>query len=171
MNKNNTNDSRLLKLQNILLDLIDKQAELDKQKENAHRDETLNWERIHLASSAQLAWQMALERDVDPELAACTAAIHDLGRILTGLKAGHAEAAYEPAKKLLLECGMFTEEEAEIMATAARNHSSKEEIGTPLEEIIKDADVVDCCQHGYSTYYKPEVMKRYEKWIESRKER
>lgn len=155
------NNSRLLKLQNILLDVIAEQ-----EGKIADRDESLNWERIHLASSAQLAWQMALERGVDPELTACAAAIHDLGRILTGRKADHAEAAYEPAKSLLSDCGLFSDEEIEIMALAAKNHSSKDVKGTVIEEIIKDADVVDCCQHGYSSYYKPEVMQRYYDWIE-----
>ena len=155
------NNSRLLKLQNVLLDVI---AEQD--GKIADRDESLNWERIHLASSAQLAWQMALERGAAPELTACAAAIHDLGRILTARKAGHAEAAYEPAKSLLSDCGLFSDEEIEIMALAAKNHSSKDVKGTVIEEIIKDADVVDCCQHGYSSYYKPEVMQRYYDWIE-----
>jgi len=158
------NHSRLLKLQNILLDVITEQ-----EGKIPDRDETLNWERIHMASSAQLAWQMALERGEDPELTACAAAIHDLGRILSGRKAGHAEAAYEPAKSLLAGCGLFTDEEVEIMALAAKNHSSKDVKGTVLEEIIKDADVVDCCQHGYSSYYKPEVMERYYNWIEKQK--
>ena len=158
------NNSRLLKLQNVLLDVIAEQ-----EGKSADRDESLNWERIHLASSAQLAWQMALERGADPELTACAAAIHDLGRILTGRKAGHAEAAYEPAKSLLSDCGLFSDEEIEIMALAAKNHSSKDVKGTVIEEIIKDADVVDCCQHGYSSYYKPEVMQRYYDWIEKQK--
>ena len=158
------NSSRLLKLQKILLDVIAAQ-----EGKVPDRDETLNWERIHMASSAQLAWQMALERGTDSELTACAAAIHDLGRILTGRKAGHAEAAYEPAKSLLTGCGLFTEEEIEIMALAAKNHSSKDVKGTVIEEIIKDADVVDCCQHGYSSYYKPEVMQRYYDWIEQHK--
>ena len=39
------------------------------------RDESLDWERIHMASSAQLAWQMALERGADPELTACAAVL------------------------------------------------------------------------------------------------
>lgn len=155
---------RLLQLQNILLEVIDRQ-----EGKIPDRDEPLNWERIHMASAAQLAWQMALERGEDPELTACAAAVHDLGRILTGRKEGHAEAAYEPAKSLLTGCGLFTAEEVEIMALAAKNHSSKDIKGTALEEIIKDADVVDCCQHGYSSYYKPEVLKRYNHWINSRK--
>ena len=153
------NNSRLLKLQNLILEYIDQQ-----EGKVADRDETLNWERIHMASAGQLAWAMALERGTDPDLAACAASIHDIGRITTGRKAGHAEAGYEPAKRLLAASCLFTEEEVEIIAQAVKNHSSKDVIGTVIEEIVKDADVVDCCQHGFMSYYKPEVMERFYKW-------
>jgi len=153
------NNSRLLKLQNLILEYIDQQ-----EGKVADRDETLNWERIHMASAGQLAWAMALERGTDPDLAACAASIHDIGRITTGRKAGHAEAGYEPAKRLLAASCLFTEEEVEIIAQAVKNHSSKDVIGTVIEEIVKDADVVDCCQHGFMSYYKPEVMKRFYQW-------
>jgi len=153
------NNSRLLKLQNLILEYIDQQ-----EGKVTDRDETLNWERIHMASAGQLAWAMALERGTDPDLAACAASIHDIGRITTGRKAGHAEAGYEPAKRLLAASCLFTEEEVEIIAQAVKNHSSKDVIGTVIEEIVKDADVVDCCQHGFMSYYKPEVMKRFYQW-------
>ena len=153
------NNSRLLKLQNLILEYIDQQ-----EGKVTDRDETLNWERIHMASAGQLAWAMALERGTDPDLAACAASIHDIGRITTGRKAGHAEAGYEPAKRLLAASCLFTEEEVEIIALAVKNHSSKDVIGTVIEEIVKDADVVDCCQHGFMSYYKPEVMKRFYQW-------
>ena len=160
------NNSRLYKLQHIILDYIS-----DCEKKGGERDETLNWERIHMASAAQLAWAMALERGTDPDLAACAASIHDIGRITTGLKAGHAEAGYEPAKKLLSGSGLFTDEEVEMIALAVKNHSSKDMQGTVIEEIVKDADVVDCCQHGYMSYYKPEVMERFYRWEEAQKSR
>lgn len=160
------NNSRLYKLQHIILDYIS-----DCEKKGGERDETLNWERIHMASAAQLAWAMALERGADPDLAACAASIHDIGRITTGLKAGHAEAGYEPAKKLLAGSGLFTDEEVEMIALAVKNHSSKDVRGTVIEEIVKDADVVDCCQHGYMSYYKPEVMERFYRWEEAQKSR
>ena len=54
--------NRLLKLENLLLDVINMQ-----EGKIEDRDETLNWERIHMASSARLAWEMALERkNTDP---------------------------------------------------------------------------------------------------------
>lgn len=160
------NNSRLFKFQGMILDYIDAQeGKLDE------RHEPLHWERIHMASSAQLAWAMALERGADPELAACAASIHDIGRITTGVQAGHAAAGYEPAKKLMAESGLFTDEETEIIALAVKNHSSKDVQGTVVEEIVKDADVVDCCQHGYLSYYKPEVMERYYRWEAAQKAR
>lgn len=159
--------NRLLKLENLLLAVIDEQEEKDRQTA-VQRDETLNWERIHMASSARLAWEMALERGADPELAACAAAVHDYGRILTGRQKGHAEAGYEPVKAFLQESGLFTAEEIETVALAVKNHSSKTVVGTPIEEIVKDADVVDCYQYGYP-FDRPEKEERYRRWLEERK--
>ena len=155
--------NRLLKLENLLLDVINQQ-----EGKCMDRDETLNWERIHMASSARLAWEMALERkDADPEIAACAAAVHDFGRILTGRQKNHAEAGYEPVRAFLKESGLFTEEETEIIAMAVKNHSSKTETGTAVEEIVKDADVVDCYQYGYP-FDRPEKEERYRAWLASR---
>ena len=121
-----------------------------------------------MASSARLAWEMALERkNADPEIAACAAAVHDFGRILTGRQKGHAEAGYEPVRVFLKESGLFTEEETEIIARAVKNHSSKTETGTAVEEIVKDADVVDCYQYGYP-FDRPEKETRYRAWLTSR---
>ena len=155
--------NRLLKLENLLLDVINQQ-----EGKCMDRDETLNWERIHMASSARLAWEMALERkDADPEIAACAAAVYDFGRILTGRQKNNAEAGYEPVRAFLKESGLFTEEETEIIAMAVKNHSSKTETGTAVEEIVKDADVVDCYQYGYP-FDRPEKEERYRAWLATR---
>ncbi|MDY3238720.1 MAG: HD domain-containing protein [Anaerovoracaceae bacterium] len=155
--------NRLLELENLILDVINQQ-----EGKIEDRDETLNWERIHMASSARLAWEMALERkNADPEIAACAAAVHDFGRILTGRQKGHAEAGYEPVRVFLKESGLFTEEETEIIAQAVKNHSSKTKVGTAVEEIVKDADVVDCYQYGYP-FDRPEKEERYRAWLASR---
>ena len=120
-----------------------------------------------MASCGRLAWEMALERGVEPELAACAASVHDYGRILTGKQPGHAEAGYEPVKKFLKETELFSEEEIQVISMAVKNHSSKTVEGTPIEEIVKDADVVDCYQYGYPLD-RPEKEVRYNKWLESR---
>ena len=136
--------NRLLKLQSKLLKEIDKYEKLIPE-----RDQPGDWERVHISSCAKLGYLFAEERGADPILAASACACHDYGRIITGKQAGHAEAGYEPVKVFLRETGLFAEEEIEQIAVAVKNHSNKAEIGTVLEEIVKDADVLDFHQYGY----------------------
>lgn len=153
--------NRLLKLEEKLLELIDAQEGKMPAEE---RDESLAWERIHMSSSARCAWLLAMQRGTDPELSACAAAVHDFGRILTGKQPGHAEAGYEPVKVFLKEAGIFSEKEIETIALAVKNHSLKTETGTPIEEIVKDADVIDCYQYG-APFDRPEKEVRYNAWL------
>ncbi|AIF50460.1 HD domain-containing protein [Pelosinus sp. UFO1] len=112
------------------------------------RDISLNWEKIHMASCAAVGRILALKRGVDAELSAIACSIHDYGRIITGKQYDHAAVGYDPLKLFLAQSGYFTSEEIELLAKAAQNHSNKKEIGSPLEEIVKDADVFDCYQYG-----------------------
>lgn len=95
---------------------------------------------------------LAEERGVDPILAAAACAVHDYGRIITGRQEGHAEAGYLPVQEFLknLEPKLFTDDEINQIALAVKNHSKKGEVGTQLEEIVKDADVLDFYQYGYN---------------------
>lgn len=136
--------NRLQKLQSALLKEIDKYEKLI-----PDRDQPGDWERIHISSCAKLGYLMAEKRGVDPILAASACACHDYGRIITGKQAGHAEAGAEPIKAFLRETELFTEEEIGQISLAVKNHSSKAEVGSPLEEIVKDADVLDFHQYGY----------------------
>ena len=148
---------RLLRLQSQLLREIEKYEKLV-----PDRDKFIDWERVHLASSARLGYLLAVARGVDPELAACACAVHDYGRIITGKQEGHAEAGYLPGKEFLRRTELFTEEEIEQLALAIKNHSRKSEIGTPIEEIVKDADVIDFYQYGFG-FSREEQRLRYEK--------
>lgn len=154
--------NRLLPLEEKILQVIQAQ-----EGKVAERDETLDWERLHMASSARCAWLLALERGADPELSACAAAVHDFGRILTGKQKDHAEAGYVPVQEFLRETGLFAADEIAAIANAARNHSRKTEQGTILEEIVKDADVIDCYQYGLP-FDRPEKEERYRAWLSAR---
>jgi uncharacterized protein len=135
--------NRIFKMQVKMLQRI---AEFENSIVN--RAYPLNWERIHMISSAKIAEVLAMKRGVDPELAAVACSVHDYGRIVTGIQKGHAETGYIPIKAFLSELGFFDSNEIEIISTAAKNHSKKNEIGTPLEEVVKDADVLDCWQYN-----------------------
>jgi uncharacterized protein len=135
---------KLLRLQSALLAEINKYEKLVPE-----RDHFIDWERVHISSCAKLGYMMAEERGVDPIMAACACAIHDYGRIITGKQFGHAEAGYLPVQDFLRKTGLFGKEEIERLALAVKNHSKKSEVGSPLEEIVKDADVLDFYQYGY----------------------
>lgn len=114
------------------------------------RDYPLDWERIHMVSCARIGQLLAIRRQVDPEMSAIACTIHDYGRIVTGKQANHAVAGYEPVMVFLADSDDFIPAEIEALAQAVKKHSSKQDIGTPLEEIVKDADVLDCYQYGQS---------------------
>lgn len=135
--------NRILKLQTALLRVIEQQ-----EGKIEERDQSLDWERVHMASCARLGFLMAEEQGQDAELAACACSVHDFGRILTGKQVGHAEKGYEPLKEFLSEVALFTKEEIELISLAAKSHSRKSNVGTWIEEIVKNADVVDCYQYG-----------------------
>lgn len=150
---------KILRLQSALLKEIDKYEELIPE-----RDHFIDWERVHISSCAKIGYMIAEERGVDPILAAAACSCHDYGRIITGKQAGHAEAGYEPVKKFLKGTGLFDDDEIDQIATAVKNHSKKSEIGSPLEEIVKDADVLDFHQYGYATA-RQEQQDRLEKLL------
>lgn len=150
---------KILRLQSALLKEIDKYGELIPE-----RDHFIDWERVHISSCAKIGYMLAEERGVDPILAAAACSCHDYGRIITGKQAGHAEAGYEPVKKFLKGTGLFDDDEIDQIATAVKNHSKKSEIGSPLEEIVKDADVLDFHQYGYATA-RQEQQDRLEKLL------
>ena len=137
-------ENRLITMQGMLLDEIDRYAALVPE-----RDATPIYEKVHAIGSGKIGYLLALQRGVDPELAAAACSCHDYGRIVTGKQAGHAHAGYEPVKEFLRRTGLYNEEEIELLAAAVKNHSDKSQVGTAIEEIVKDADVLDFHQCGY----------------------
>lgn len=134
--------NRLFEIQVRLLEII------NGLENSTSRDHSLDWERVHLVSCAKIGGLLAEIRGKDPELAAIACAIHDYGRMLSGKQKNHAEDGYEPVKVFLAATGHFNQQEITMLADSVRHHSSKEKVGTWLEEIVKDADVLDCYQYG-----------------------
>ena len=116
----------------------------DQERFDLKRDVSLTWERIHSMGSAGIAALLASKRGVNAELSYAAGALHDFGRFVTGKQENHAENGYEPAKDFLQRLKIFSEGEKEEIARAVKNHSRKEIVGTPLEEIAKDCDILDC---------------------------
>ena len=149
--------NRIFTLQQAILQTIDEHQNIDR------RDApTLDWERIHMISCAKVGYLLAAERGLDPELAACACAVHDFGRILTGSQVNHGEAGAIPVQKFLRETELFFEDEILMISQAVANHSKKGEVGSPLEELVKDADLIDYDSYG-QTFKRREQIERFER--------
>jgi uncharacterized protein len=64
---------------------------------------------------------------------------------------GEAGAIHElplRVKEFLRRVNFFSGLEIQEISRAVKNHSRKEVIGTPLEEIAKDCDILDCYYLG-----------------------
>lgn len=129
---------RLVAVQTKILQTI-----LEHPVENEERDISKEYEIYHIFGTSTIAQILARKRNASEEIAACMAAIHDLGRIVTGRQDNHAMNGYEPAKKLLSSLGLFSLNEIEQISKAARDHSNKDDVASPEEEIVKDADILN----------------------------
>jgi len=123
------------------------------------RDRDLDWEFEHMNDAVYYAKMLALRRKLDPDLAGCAVAAQNIGRVSTGKTEGHAEAGYEPARRLFLGLGCFTPAEVEQLATAVRNHSLKERRDSPLDELAKDVDVYVRYVHGHEFTVEDELRR------------
>ncbi len=113
-------------------------------------------ELTHSYGVSMLCQILACKRGLNIELAAIIGHLHDLGRILFNLlDDSHGKIGAEEAFKLLKNSKKFSVDEIEIICNAIRNHMYKSEIGSPYEEIIKDADILE------RYYWKPELYKNY----------
>ena len=67
--------------------------------------------------------------------------LHDLWAYKSGSYDDHAHLGADYARKVLGE--LATPEETEIICSAIYHHDSKAEVDAPMDEILKDADVID----------------------------
>ena len=106
---------------------------------------------VHMFGVAQAAVLLAMKRGEDAELAACAGYLHDIATYTTGDSAGHAARGAEMAERILQLTGLFSEKETGKITSAIRCHSDKKSVHGPLEEILKDADVMQHCLYdpGY----------------------
>ncbi len=111
------------------------------------RDVPLVWEKMHAVSCAHMGRLLALRNGMDPELAAIACLLHDIGRWYSGRQENHAAQGEVPVRGFLEETELSTDAKEQIVK-AVINHSDKQNIGTDLEEIVKDADILDCYCYG-----------------------
>ena len=119
---------------------------------------------VHMFGVTQACVLLAMIREEDVELAACAGYLHDIATYLTGDSSGHARRGAEMASGILQETGVFSDKEIEKICSAIRCHSDKKLTHGPLEEILKDADVMQHCLYDPG-YVSKKEKDRYKKLL------
>lgn len=97
---------------------------------------------LHLYGVSQACALLALKRKENVELAIIAGMLHDLYSYANMASYDHAHKGAELARDILDSLQIFSEEEKEFICTAIYNHSDKTMTHAPLDEILKDADVM-----------------------------
>lgn len=100
---------------------------------------------IHLYGVSQFCVLLALKRGMDSELAAIAGMLHDIYTYKEGIHTDHAEKGAALAREFLEHLNVTTPEENDIICHMIRNHSKKLEKDAPMDELLKDADVLQHC--------------------------
>ena len=115
----------------------------------------------HLHGVALAAAILALKRGQNAELATMAGLLHDLWAYKSGSYDDHAHLGADYARKVLGE--LTTPEETEIICSAIYHHDSKAEVDAQMDEILKDADVIDHSLSDPTKEVKAHEKERYAK--------
>lgn len=117
----------------------------------------------HLYGVSLAAAMIARKRELDPELASMAAMLHDLHAYKSGSYDDHAHKGAELAREILGELKLTDEEEIEIICSAIYHHDDKLVEDGPMDEALKDADVIHHCMNDLSKPIKEKEQARFNK--------
>ena len=120
----------------------------------------------HLHGVALAAAVLAKVRGENAELATMAGLLHDLYAYRSGSYDDHAHLGADYARKLLEKLAITTPEETDVVYSAIWHHDSKAEVDGPMDEILKDADVIDHSLSDPTKEVKPHEAARYAKLCE-----
>ena len=117
----------------------------------------------HLHGVSLAAVMIAKKRGENPELAAMAGLLHDLYAYRTGTYDDHAHKGAVYAREVLEKLDATSKEETDIICSAIWHHDSKAEIDSPMDEVLKDADVIHHSLGDPTKEVKEHEKMRYEK--------
>ena len=133
-------------------------AELEKMTDKDKRNSAI----VHLYGVSLAATMIAKKRGLDPELAAIAAMLHDLHAYMSGSYDDHAHLGAKLAGLILDELKFTTDAEKEIICSAIYHHDDKHLTDSPMDEALKDADVIHHCLNDVSKEIKEKERARYD---------
>ena len=132
-------------------------AELDQMEDADKRTSAI----AHLYGVSLAATMIAKKRGLDPELASMAAMLHDLHAYKTGSYDDHAHKGADLAREILGELKLTDEAETEIICSAIYHHDDKLITDAPMDEVLKDADVIHHCMNDLSKAIKEKEQARF----------
>ena len=116
----------------------------------------------HLYGVSLAATLLAEKRGLDPELCSMAAMLHDMHAYKTGSYDDHAHKGAELAREILGELKLTNAEETELICSAIYHHDDKYAFDSPMDELLKDADVIHHCFNDVSKPVKEKEQARYD---------
>ena len=117
---------------------------------------------LHLYGVAQACALLAKKRKQNSELAVIAGMLHDIYSYATMDALDHAHKGAVLAREILEALKIFTDEEISVICTAIYNHSDKAIVHGALDEILKDADVMQHVLYNPLFYVKEHEQERFE---------
>ncbi|MFL7809949.1 MAG: HD domain-containing protein [Anaerolineae bacterium] len=97
---------------------------------------------IHLYGVSANCALLALKRGLDVQLAQVAGMLHDLSTYQRADSTDHDRLSAQEARRLLSELGQFSPQEIDTICQAIQHHRAKGQVHAPLDELLKDADVL-----------------------------
>jgi len=114
----------------------------------------------HAYGVSAFAALIGTRRGLDPVLCAVMGLLHDVYFIKFGTYKDHDILGAEIAKDILIDTGLFSAEEIEIVSQAIARHDSRQEVHDMYDEVLKDADIAFPHFVHLPEIVKPEVAPR-----------
>ncbi len=118
---------------------------------------------VHLYGVSLAAAMLAKKRGLNPELSSMAAMLHDLHAYKTGSYDDHAHKGAELAGNILRELKLTDETETDIICSAIYHHDDKLVVDSPMDEVLKDADVIHHCMNDLSKPVKEKEQARFDR--------
>ena len=120
----------------------------------------------HLYGVSLAATILAKKRGLDPEIAAMAGMLHDMHAYKIGSYDDHAHKGADLAREILSELNLTSDEETDAICSAIYHHDDKYAIDAPMDELLKDADVIHHTLNDTSKAVKEKEQARYDRICE-----
>lgn len=115
----------------------------------------------HLYGVSHFCTLLAARRNLNEEIAAACGMLHDIYQVTAGSTENHAEKGAEQAEGILKALELYSGDEIVIITAAISRHSDKDSLDEPMDEVLKDADVMHHCLYDTAVPVNDKETKRY----------